>query len=71
MDRYFNETTALSGVSSLGAEYTHEMFVESVTINVMAAALVALAIVIPVIVQYPKFRYRPQRIVTVSHDRYG
>jgi hypothetical protein len=37
----------------------------------MAAALVLLVIVVPLIVSYPKFRYRPQRIVTVTHDRYG
>ena len=70
-DRTFNRTTALTGLSSLGPEYTADMFVESMVINALAAGLVALAILIPVVVAAPAFRYRPQRIVTVTHDRYG
>ena len=70
-DRYFNASTALSGLTNIGPRYTEKMFVESLTINALAAGLIGLAVVIPIIVSYPKFRYRPQRIVTVTHDRYG
>jgi len=70
-DSTFNESTALAGLNTLGPVYKEEHFEESLCINVMGAALVLLAVVIPLIVSYPKFRYRPQRIVTVTHDRYG
>jgi hypothetical protein len=70
-DVYFNGTVALSGLSTLGPEYTKQMFEESLTINFIVAGLCGLVIVVPLIVNYPKFRYRPQRVVTVTHDRYG
>jgi len=52
-------------------EYTKEMFEESMIVNAMAAALIGLAVVMPILVLHPKFRNRPQRIITVTHDRYG
>ncbi len=71
MDPYFNRTTALSGLATLGAEYTHEKFAEALTINALAATLIAAAVVMSVIVMYPKFRSRPQTHVAVANDRYG
>ncbi len=70
-DPKFNSTRAFSGVSNLGPQYTPEMFAESMVINVLAAALIGLVVVMPILVLHPKFRNRPQRIVTVTHDRYG
>ena len=51
--------------------YTTQIFAESMVINVLGAALVGLVIVMPILVLHPKFRFRPQRIITVTHDRYG
>jgi len=51
--------------------YTTKIFAESMVINVLGAALVGLVIVMPILVLHPKFRFRPQRIITVTHDRYG
>jgi len=51
--------------------YTDQMFMESLIINAMAAGLIGLVIVMPILVLHPKFRNRPQRIITVTHDRYG
>jgi len=51
--------------------YTSRMFWESMTVNILAAALVGLVVVMPILVLHPKFRNRPQRIITVTHDRYG
>ena len=51
--------------------YTDEKMWESITVNVLAAALVGLVVVMPILVLHPKFRNRPQRIITVTHDRYG
>ena len=70
-DSTFNKSTALAGLNNVGPAYDERYFEESLVINVMGGALVILAVVIPLIVSYPKFRYRPQRIVTVTHDRYG
>lgn len=70
-DPTFNKSTALAGLNNVGPAYDEKYFEESLVINVMGAALILLAVVIPLIVSYPKFRYRPQRIVTVTHDRYG
>ena len=70
-DSTFNKSTALAGLNNVGPAYDEKYFEESLVINVMGGALVILAVVIPLIVSYPKFRYRPQRIVTVTHDRYG
>ena len=67
-DPMFNRTRAFAGVSSMGPEYTHEMFAESMVINTLAAALVGLAIVMPILVLHPKFRNRSQRMNT--YDRY-
>jgi len=50
---------------------TDDIMWESITINVLAAALVGLVVVMPILVLHPKFRNRPQRIITVTHDRYG
>eukprot|EP00094_Tigriopus_californicus_P006236 TCALIF_06002-PA protein Name:"Similar to F55H2.5 Putative cytochrome b561 (Caenorhabditis elegans)" AED:0.05 eAED:0.05 QI:192/0.75/0.6/1/0.75/1/5/431/398 len=57
--------------SLTGLVYTHEKFEESLAINALGAGLVALAIVIPVILAYPRFRYSPQRVIAVTHDRYS
>jgi hypothetical protein len=46
------------------------MFAESLVINVLGACLVGLALVMPVILINPVFRFRPQRVITVTHDRY-
>ena len=68
----FNRESALAGLSSFGPdEYTQSMFEESLVINTLGAAMIALAILLPLILTYPRFKYRPQRIVTVTHDRYG
>jgi len=69
-DPSFNATTAYAGISGLGPEYTRKEFEESLVINVMAATLVGLAIVMPVLIMHPRFRFRPQRIITVTHDHY-
>ena len=53
------------------------MFAESLVINTLGAALIALLFTVPILLLYPKFRYRPQRIITVqthhkgTHDRYA
>ena len=53
------------------------MFQESLVINTLGAALIALLFSVPILLLYPKFRYRPQRIITVTthhkgtHDRYA
>ena len=58
-------------------EYTEKMFEESIVINTLGAALLALMFTVPILLLYPKFRYRPQRIITVTthhkgtHDRYA
>lgn len=65
----FEPNNALQPLSS--TPYTDDMFWESMTINVLAAALVGLVVVMPILVLHPKFRNRPQRIITVTHDRYG
>ena len=59
-------------------EYSKDgMFQESLVINSLGAALFALLFVVPILLLYPKFRYRPQRIITVTthhkgtHDRYA
>lgn len=67
----YNRDLQGQGLNSLGVEYTDEMFAESLTINVLGAALVGLVIVMPILVLHPKFRYRSQRVITVTHDRYG
>lgn len=71
MDRRFNRTKAFAGINSLGPEYSLDTFQESLVINALVAALIGLAIAMPILVLHPKFRYRPQRIITVTHDRYG
>lgn len=53
------------------------MFAESIVINTLGAALIALLFTVPILLLYPKFRYRPQRIITVTthhkgtHERYA
>lgn len=69
-DRSFKAETALAS-SQLGPEYTHDMMEESLVVNVFGAVLILLAVVMPLIISTRKFRYRPQRVVTVTHDRYG
>jgi len=64
----FNHATVLK---ETGIDYTHEKFMETMVINALAAALFGLVIVMPILVLHPKFRNRPQRIITVTHDRYG
>jgi len=61
----------MKSMRSPDIEYTKEMFEESMIVNAMAAALIGLAVVMPILVLHPKFRNRPQRIITVTHDRYG
>ena len=65
----FEPNNALQPLSS--GPYTDAMMWESITVNVLAAALVGLVVVMPILVLHPKFRNRPQRIITVTHDRYG
>ena len=43
---------------------------ESVCINVIGAIMIALAVLIPLIVSYPKFRYRPQCGLPNPHNLY-
>ncbi len=75
MDRRFNASTALAGLTNLGPEYTDRMLAESLTVNAPGAALVFLAVLIPFLVGYPQFRNRSsgagRRVGTVTHDRYG
>ena len=70
LDPRFNTSAAFAGINTLGPSYTRIMFEESLVINVMAACLIGLAMVMPVLVMNPNFRFRPQRIITVTHDRY-
>ena len=70
-DPRFNRSTALTGLARLGPEYDHSMMAESLTVNALAAGLVALAVLVPCVVANPRFRFRPQRVITVAHDRYG
>jgi len=65
----FEPNNALQPLSS--DRNTDDIMWESMTINILAAALVGLVVVMPILVLHPKFRNRPQRIITVTHDRYG
>ena len=67
MNPGFNVTAA----GPKGGQYTNKEFAESMVVNTLAAALIGLVIVMPILVLHPKFRNRPQRIMTVTHDRYG
>lgn len=69
-DPSFNASTVYAGISGLGSEYTMKDFEESLVINVMAAILVGLAIVMPLLMMHPRFRSRPQGIVTVTHEHF-
>ena len=71
IDPNFNRTNALLQFGTKNPNYTQEMFTESLVVNSLGAALVALVIIMPILVLHPKFRNRPQRIITVTHDRYG
>ncbi len=45
---------------------------EALTMNALGAALVVLAVVVPFVVAYPRFRNRDGgRVVNISGDRYG
>jgi len=75
MDPNYNITQALQ---STGEKVTDKVFSkvpdvvsESLVVNCLGAALVALVVIMPILVLHPKFRNRPQRIITVTHDRYG
>ena len=75
MDPNYNITQALQ---STGERVTERVFSkvpdvvsESLVVNCLGAALVALVVIMPILVLHPKFRNRPQRIITVTHDRYG
>jgi hypothetical protein len=70
LDPRFNISAAFAGINTLGPTYTRDMFAESLVINVMGACLIGLALVMPVILINPTFRFRPQRVITVTHDRY-
>jgi len=70
LDPRFNISAAFAGINTLGPTYTRDMFAESLVINVLGACLVGLALVMPVILINPVFRFRPQRVITVTHDRY-
>lgn len=70
-DPTFNRTRAFAGINNLGPDYTYDMFAESMVINVMAACLIGLVVVMPILLLNPRFRYRAQRIITVTQDRYG
>ena len=75
MDPNYNRTQALRPT---GEKITYEVFSsvpdfvsESLVVNCLGAAMVALVVIMPILVLHPKFRSRPQRIITVTHDRYG
>ena len=73
-DPQFNISTTTNGIiqpNPNNQEYKAKYFEESLTVNALGASLIALAIVMPILVLHPKFRFRPQRIITVTHDRYG
>ena len=40
---------------------------EAVVINVLAAVLVSLAVIIPLLLLIERFRYRPVQVIAVSH----
>jgi len=71
MNENFDKNAVLKDSAGESIPYTTEMFMETLSINVLAAALIGLVIVMPILVLHPKFRNRPQRIITVTHDRYG
>ena len=52
-------------------DQSQKYFEQALVINALGAALIGLIIVMPILVLHPKFRFRPQRIITVTHDRYG
>lgn len=75
MDPNYNRTQALRPT---GEKITYDVFSsvpdfvsESLVVNCLGAAMVALVVIMPILVLHPKFRSRPQRIITVTHDRYG
>jgi hypothetical protein len=68
-DPSFNGSTVFAGVSGVGPEYTMKDFEESLVINVMAATLVGLAIVVPVVMLHPRFRPKTQEI-TLMHEHF-
>lgn len=63
-----NRASLADGDSAAGptSVYTQRMFEESLAINTLGVALLALAVVVPLVVLYPKFRFRPQRVITVT-----
>jgi len=64
----FDRNAMLPGMN---ISYTDAMFMETVIVNTLAVALIALIIVMPILVLHPKFRNRSQRVITVTHDRFG
>lgn len=64
----FDRNAILLGMN---ISYTDAMFMETLIVNTLAVALIALIIVMPILVLHPKFKNRSQRIVTVTQDRYG
>lgn len=73
----FAVNPSLWSVIDTGEYKKDGMFAESIVINTLGAALIALLFTVPILLLYPKFRYRPQRIITVTthhkgtHDRYA
>ncbi len=71
-DPLYNPNSSPHFKRKKGPSYTDEMLSESLTINVLGAVLFILAVLVPFLVSYPKFRTRPRHtVVTVTHDRYG
>jgi len=65
-DPSFNASTIYGGVPGVNPEYTIKDFEESLLINVMAAALVGLAIVFPLLLMQAKFRSKPSTTITAT-----
>jgi len=70
-DPHFDSASALSSFGEIGERFTDRQALEAICVNVLGVALVAAAVCVAVIVGQPRFRYRPSRVVAVSHDRYG
>ena len=66
---HFNSTHPIPPEQTLLFEKAlHQNFEEALTLNVIGAAIIFLAVVIPCIVQFPKFRVR--RGASVQDPRY-
>jgi len=74
LTEYFSDSLRLNNSGNGNTptdDQSQKYFEQALVINALGAALIGLIIVMPILVLHPKFRFRPQRIITVTHDRYG